>query len=386
MGYRILTPFAFASTLTASFTLQIGTASAADSIGYVVSWFATATHATNVKENCPQNKNGGRYYGSIKGLMTLGYSEEEATKIMDQAGAQIDEKYERLIETRARVKGQPASIFNYPEAVQDPNIEISEGPHAWGFDLDGATKPTDFTDPETGQRIDNQLWRAVGCTESFQAVPPDLPYFEDLTWHLMIDSAPAWAVQIRGADLSKDGPVEIVLDKTVQHMMRDASGAVMSRATYVIDPSPRSHNVLKGEIKNGALSVQAGDLYLEGEMPYYTEISLAKTHMRLQPQTGDKLAGYWGGYTDWKKFAYMYTARPVNGEDVVGIYHALKKLADADPDPKTGQNNKISTTFRVEMTPVYLADTNGKIVAKPGRIGAETPIARGASAAAGAQR
>ena len=30
-------------------------------------------------------------------------------------------------------------------------------------------------------------------------------------------------------------------------------------------------------------------------------------------------------------------ARPANGADSIGIYHALKKMADAFPDPKTGE-------------------------------------------------
>ena len=31
------------------------------------------------------------------------------------------------------------------------------------------------------------------------------------------------------------------------------SGGVRSDVTYVLDPSPRSHNVLSGEIKDGVL-------------------------------------------------------------------------------------------------------------------------------------
>jgi hypothetical protein len=338
----------------------------AETRGYVVSWFATATYSQDFKNNCPQNKNAGRYGNSVKALMTIGYSEEEAIKIMSTQDANLGPEYMQRIESRARVNGKPASIYNYPEAVPDPNIELSSGRYAYGFDLGSKNVAAKFEDPETHQKIDNQLWRAVGCTESFRAVPPDIPYFEDLTWHLMIDSAPAWAFQITGDDLSKDGKVTVVFDKTVQHLMRDASGNVMTNATYVIDPSPRSHNVFQGEIKDGVLTIDSGNLYLEGELPYYTEISLTDTHMRIKQQGDGRLVGYWGGYTDWKKFVYMYTARGgINGEDVVGMYHALKKLADYGPDPKTGQNQLISTAFRMEATTVYLATTEGKIVAHP---------------------
>ncbi len=341
----------------------------AETRGYVVSWFATATYSQDFKNNCPQNKNGGRYGNSVKALMTIGYTEEEAVKIMATQDALLGPEYMKKIESRARVNGKPASIYNYPEAVADPMIELSSGKYAFGFDLGSKNNDAKFEDPETHLKVDNQLWRAVGCVESFKAVAPDIPYFEDLTWHLMIDSAPAWAFQVTGDDLSKDGKVTVTFDKTVQHLMRDASGNVMTNATYVIDPSPRSHNVFQGEIKDGELRINSGNLYLEGELPYYTEISLANTHMRIKQESDGKLLGYWGGYTDWKKFVYMYTARGgINGEDVVGMYHALKKLADYNPDPKSGQNQMISTAYRMEATTVYLATTDGKIIAKPGSL------------------
>jgi hypothetical protein len=77
--------------------------------------------------------------------------------------------------------------------------------------------------------------------------------------------------------------------------------------------------------------------------------------------------GYLGGYYKWKDFAYMHTARPANGADSIGIYHALKKMADAYPDPKTGENQYISGTFRLEAQPAYLVNTEGKVVAEAGK-------------------
>jgi len=49
--------------------------------------------------------------------------------------------------------------------------------------------------------------------------------------------------------------VTITLDRVFQHLERDASGGIMSDSTYVIDPSPKSHNVLAGEIKDGVLRI-----------------------------------------------------------------------------------------------------------------------------------
>jgi len=333
----------------------------AETRGYIIGWFATATANANFKEACPENRNGVSTDVDLRDLMEVGYSREEAQKIVAGEGARDARS---KVRKRAVVNGQNMSIYNYPDAVKDPNIEMVTGPHAYGFDLDGKAGGAEFTDPETKGKVDNQLYRAVGCTESFNATPPVMPYPEELAWQSMTDSAPAWLIQISGADLSKDGPVTITLDRATRHPVRDATGGPLRNATYVVDPSPRSHNVLQGQIKDGVISITPQDIYLEAQMPFYSEIAMQKTQMRMKVDETGKIVGYWGGYIDWTTFVYMFTSRSGNNADTMGIYHAVKKMADADPDPKTGQNRAISTTWRLEAVPAYIADSSGKILAQ----------------------
>jgi len=82
----------------------------------------------------------------------------------------------------------------------------------------------------------------------------------------------------------------------------------------------------------------------------------------MQSEPG-KLVGYWGGYTDWHRWSYQCTSRPASNCDGVGFYRTLQKFADADPDPVTGKNRLISTTWRMEAVPAYLATIDGKVVA-----------------------
>jgi len=42
-------------------------------------------------------------------------------------------------------------------------------------------------------------------------------------------------------------------------------------------------------------------------------------------------------------------------------------MADAYPDPKTGENQYISGTFRLEAQPAYLVNVEGKMVADAGK-------------------
>ncbi len=347
----------------------------AETRGYMISWFATATKIDDFKANCPEDRNGGGLKVDIRDLMEVGLTEEQAIAHINNTARDADAtNYGKQIRTRARVNGQPASIYNYPDATKDPNIETSTGKFAYGFNLDGQTKDTDFVDPDTGERVDNQMWRAVGCSESYRAVPPAMPYPEELSWNLMIDTMPAWAISLTADDFSKDGPVKIVLDRALQHLERDATGGVMRNATFVIDPSPRSHNELEGYMKDGVITIKPKDISLEAEHPFYAEMDIKNAHMRFKMEPDGKLVAYWGGYFDWLKYAYMYTSRPANGADTIGLYHAMKKMADAAPDPKTGQNKLISITFRMEAVPSFHADVNGKIVAKPFDPGQNGPV------------
>jgi hypothetical protein len=37
----------------------------------------------------------------------------------------------------------------------------------------------------------------------------------------------------------------------------------------------------------------------------------------------------------------------------------MKRYADADPDPKTGQNTRISVTYFFEVVPAFAAENSG---------------------------
>jgi len=335
-GRRPLASAAAAAAVLAPFLLSAGTASA-ETRGYVISWFATATnYSPDFATNCPKA------------------AADPSSRFATTGKRRVD---------HAVVDGKEVAPLDYPDALtKDPNVETVVGPNAFGFDLGGPAS-SKFTDPETHEKVDNQLWRAVGCTTNFQFTPPTMPYMEGQAWNSgYADSAPAWAMQISGSDLNKDGPVTVTLDRTFDHLQRDALAGIRSDVTYVLDPSPRSHNVLNGEIKDGVLWIRGGSLWLQGSAPYYIQVDLENTHMRMRTEPAGKLVGYWGGYTDWHKWAYMFTSRCGAGFDCVGVYRSVQKFADHSPD-SAGKNQKISVTWRMEAVPAYLATSDGKVLA-----------------------
>lgn len=356
----------------------VGVSSAhAETRGYVISWFGTATHVSDFKSSCPLNRNGGGAEWQIRDLISIGYTKAQAAKLAE--GGEVSGPLRDKLAKRAIVNGKHVSIYNYPDAVPDPNIETVSGKFAYGFDLGGTNEAAKFTDPETGEKVDNQLWRAIGCTASFRAEPPAMPFPEEVSWNAMVETSPAWSMMITADDFTKDGKVAITLDRVTQHLERDAAGNIMSSASYAIDPSPKSHNVLQGELRGGVITIEPADIYLQAEMPFYPEMALRNAHMRIKVKSDGQLVGYWGGYFSRQRFSYMITSRPGHGGDSLGLYHAVKKMADAKPDPRTGQNEEISSTWRMEAVPAFLTSIEGKVVANA--VLPATPPAQVAAAA-----
>ena len=338
-------------------------ANAVEKRGFVVNWFHTANYAT--PDNCPNGQNAGTFEYRERQLVAKGYTEEEARKMLIESSR---EELKDLLSDHIQHAGKEVHVYNMPMSIPDTHIETVAGKFAYGFDLNGRVDSEDFEDPETLHRgIDNQLWRAVGCFKDYDFSLPTRPFYEQAMWDAMIGSMPAWVIMIAGEDLSRDGPVTVTLNKALTHFERNASGGALVNATYVIDPNPRSYNVFQGKLKEGLITVEPSDLRLEGESPFLTEVNLDDAQLRLKLENNGDLTGFVGGYQRWMEFYFMYAS--YGGDCTVpdrpGLYHALKRLADADPDPATGQNESISATYRIEAVPAFLANLEGQIVARP---------------------
>ncbi len=66
-----------------------------------------------------------------------------------------------------------------------------------------------------------------------------------------------------------------------------------------------------------------------------------------------------GGYLPWYPIYWANASRGTGTEydmaqDAIAMYYALRKQADADPDPKTGQNRSISSAYVIEAVPAFV--------------------------------
>jgi hypothetical protein len=247
--------------------------------------------------------------------------------------------------------------------VPDPHVHVVQGHYGYGFNLDGKgqASPNGFEDPETHETgVNNQLFRAIGCTGSQRAKPPYKSAFAETQWDLLLDQMPAWVISITGDNLAASGaPVTVEVDRAMEHIARDATGRVRADMTFRADMNARSHNVFHGRIHNGTLTIEPGILNLLGDPYLVPEFHLDNAHMRIRLEADGNLKGIIGGYLPWYRFYWSlansgYTLESITSMDMPGLYYTLKRLADADPDPKTGQNAEISAAYSIEAVPVYL--------------------------------
>ena len=210
------------------------------------------------------------------------------------------------------------------------------------------------------------MWRALGCFEVYQVRRPVRPYNEDIAWDTALDAMPAWLMSVTGDDLDGDGPVTVTFDRSLNVAMRDARVGVLSGATYVVDPDPRSHSVFAGRIEDGVLTIEPGGFSMQGESQFYAILRFTGTRLRLEMAEHGGASGIIGGYQPWRDyFHYLAIRGEENAQvDLPGVYYAMKRLADAVPDPETGENTAISAAYFLEAVPAFHATLAGEVVAQ----------------------
>ena len=338
---------------------------ALESKSFVVGWF-TQAHYTQ-EGDCPDGINPGYEEQVPLSLSQLGLSEEEITSLLEAQDQASEFKVRDLINNRARINGKPANAYAHPAAVVDPMLSTVVSDYAYGFDLDGrGDMPGTFEDPETGQKgIDYEVFRVLGCIDAFRGTLSNTPTYSAGAWTMMKDSTPAWLITIVGEDLDEDGEVTIHFNRAMEFVKSDANGKPRADMTYRVSPDPRSQNTFRGEISEGMLSISDhGVLNLLQDPLVFPEFTLHNTHLRMQISDNGTSDGILGGYQPWQPvyFAYAGGGWAVEHDilgNIPGIYHLLRRYADAMPDPNTGQNMAISASYYFEAVPAFAMRPNG---------------------------
>jgi hypothetical protein len=251
----------------------------------------------------------------------------------------------------------------FPQTTPEPYpFREIESKVAWGLNLDGEVSTNDFTSPDGEVGIDNQLYRSVGCIQSYRAPDGDSYYFDDENVVRQIFNR--WLFELTEVDsLVNDDNVEITLYRGQNGLLKKADGSdILPGGTQVIDNrwGKRYVRHLKGKIIDGVLTTEGADVtypWATFGLPTDRVMRDMRARLKLLP-TGAN--GVIGGYTDLENF-YSQTLRSFSTHihaygktSLPSLYRALVRNADGHPDPATGRNTTLSSALDVKMVRVFI--------------------------------
>ncbi len=258
--------------------------------------------------------------------------------------------------------------FPTDEPDKFPFHEAS-GKFSYGLDLDGKNKPTDFTSPDGRTGVDNQLFRAVGCILSYRDGSSqnlfEKNYFQSMLFNRIL-------FELTDVDsLVNDDDVTLTTYRGLDPLVWDAKGTFQADATQRIDKkwSQDFINTSKAKIVNGVLiTTKPSDFYWPTEFVHQEAPTdwLRDAHFELK-LTPDTAEGLIGGYVDIETYYRSQNRRYGTHQISYGktasasLYKAIRRLADAYPDPATGKNTAISTALDVKAVQVRVIHPEEKV-------------------------
>jgi len=319
-------------------------------IGYVLTSKYLAVYVTKERKECPTGFNIG--------------PREQFEVLFPRNG----EKRQATATSLAR----EAEIW-FPTTAPEPfEFKEAQGRISYGLNLDGKEGPTDFVSPDGVRGVDNQFYRAVGCISNYRG--PDGAQYTSMNSKIDKLIYNRILFEITGVDdLKNDSDVVLTTYRGIDLLPRDAAGQYASGSTQRVDGrwSKKFVQQFRGKIVNGVLTTEPKELYLpESYGQGNTSVSRARDmrfELKLTP-TGAE--GLMAGYLDIDSFYYAMaqtrsTHHFASGQDSqISRYKALRRLADAYPDPKTGQNTAISYAYQVKFSQAFLRHPSEMKVSK----------------------
>lgn len=341
--------------LPAGFADAAVTAPPGGRIGYVMTNLFWSVYQTDdAKEECPRGFNDGP-------------REQFAKLFPNHAGMTVEE-------TQLRQEIETWQPTDEPDGFEFYEIE---GRYGYGLNLDGQVGSNDFVHPLSGEQgIDNEVYRAVGCIIGFRG-PDGVEYiFQDKA--IIDERYNRMMVELSGVDsLENDDDVRVMLYRGADRLLTDATGLkVMAGGSQRVDRRWGESLIreTRGRIVDSVLTTEPiAEVVIPWQNLSVPSIHLIRDLRFELALTPTAARGVIGGYADVESYYRQLirndsTHHLSNGQiSGISLYKALRRLADAYPDPETGRNTAISTSLDVKMVQVF-------IVHPDERPGAASPV------------
>ena len=243
-----------------------------------------------------------------------------------------------------------------------PFYEV-EGELSWGLNLDGESGPNDFTHPDGTPGIDNEVYRAVGCIIGFRGPDGVEVIFQNKA--ITDERYNRMMIELTGVDdLTNDDEVIVTIYRGLDRLLTDATGLnAMPGGSQRVDMRWGSSLVRRttGRIEDSVLTTDPVDdmvmPWMNLSVPTIQIFRDARFQLTLTPSGAEGLlAGYTDVETYYKQLLRNDSTHHLSNGQISGIsmYKALRRLADAHPDPATGENTAISTALDVKMVQAHI--------------------------------
>lgn len=337
------------------------TPASARDLGFIVTDFAPAIHQG--KGDCPNG---------LAGTLRENYFATLAPAERARLGAPENEK-----ELQKRWQGYAfgpnnTNVCANPEAFPDrPTQKMIEGPVAYGLDLDGGAAEcahAEFASPDGRRGIDNQAYRAMGCTLNYRGVDGKAGDIVRGSKMWLASGEHAMVILVKGVDDPRnDDAVEVVFASTDDRPIVDSQQNFVTGASYTVSANAAHRNLLKGRIRNGVLTTDPTDMRLRrafghgGPRGAKAEWEIGRAQLRLVFTANGALAGVLGGYQTPRNviistIAGGFGAAVVASIDCAAEYNTMLKLADGYKDPSTGRCTRVSTGLDIAAVPAFVFD------------------------------
>lgn len=341
-------------------------------LGFIIGWMEPARYRVK-KEDCPEG-----YAGTIYDNYLLSLAPEQRARL-----GQKDKEGEMRAGAQRYAAGPGnTNICSHPDKFNRPPQPMMKGTIGAGMNLDGAGDDSssdytcahkNFTSPAGEQGIDNQTWRAMGCTEQERVAGTEIAdgVRAKTVSPTILSGEMAQVLLIRGIDsFAKDDNVEVIYANTGDRPLASVAGSLLTNASYNVTDNALHRNVLKGRILNGVLTTEPQRIQLRKGFGQVVGMDLGaeragfdidRGRLRLTFNRDGSIQGLVGGYEPVQS-AIRYLAIGgiasvfFTGIDCAAAYSALKQMADGGRDPKTGQCTRISNGYEIEGVPAYVND------------------------------
>ncbi len=340
---------------------------------FVLSWFYPASYYGD--DTCVGGLNPTPDVFFKRDLRLLGVPQSQVDAMFNKDYNNQNEKnstpWVQFAATRGNGKD---NVYWHPTTVPDAHLKGAAGRYAYGFNLDGkgAASPNSFEDPEThALGVNNQLFRTVGCIQAYKGYPPPQPPLEpEYRWGFARSNMGAWLISISG-DLDKDGDVTVTVQTSIDPvLMQDANAQVRADMTFRVAAKPASRNVLRGHLHDGVITTDPAPLSMVCDVYIQPQFEFRDARLRLRLKPDGTLEGVLGGYEAWYEVYWAhakvgYIDERGFGIDIPALYYALRRNADAYPDPATGENTAISVAYMIEAVPAFVVPDKPAVATAP---------------------